>query len=253
LLWAADERNWNRLFRDAVNEQRAALGLLPVRSVPRHVSTDHPWLAADPVLAPAASAPRLRVMQTGAWMLSDPAALPDQLDQFLADGEPPIYFGFGSMQAAAGTGRALVEAARILGRRAVISRGWGGLSSTDAATDAAADCIAIGDVSHEKLFARVAAIVHHGGAGTTTAAARAGKPQVVIPHLYDQYYWAHRVRSLGIGSIGPAAARLSAEVLADALREALRPQVAAPAHALAGRIELHGARIAAQRLIERFV
>jgi UDP:flavonoid glycosyltransferase YjiC (YdhE family) len=66
---------------------------------------------------------------------------------------------------------------------------------------AGTDCISIGDVNYEKLFPRVAAVTHHGGAGTTTAAVRAGRTQVVVPHLYDQYYWARRVQKLGVGRL----------------------------------------------------
>ena len=113
----------------------------------------------------------------------------------------------------------LIAAARAVGRRAVISHGWGNLD----VIDRGADCIAIGDVDHAKLFPRVAAVVHHGGAGTTTAAASAGAPQLVVPHLYDQHYWANRVRRLGIGVAGPLAARLTTDALVAALRRCLQP------------------------------
>jgi len=53
---------------------------------------------------------------------------------------------------------------------------------------------------HHVLFRRVAAVVHHGGAGTTHTAARAGVPQIVVPHLADQYYWAYRVHHLGLAA-----------------------------------------------------
>ena len=80
----------------------------------------------------------------------------------------------------------MIQAARALGRRAIVSRGWADLSLVDDEPD----CLAIGEVNLQALFTRVAAVVHHGGAGTTTAAALAGAPQVVIPQHYDQHYWA---------------------------------------------------------------
>jgi vancomycin aglycone glucosyltransferase len=247
-LWMRDERSWNLFFRAAVNEQRSALGLPGIGSVPRYVSTDRPWLAADPVLGPAASAAGLEVLQTGAWLLGDPSPLPTALERFLEDGEPPTYFGFGSMQAAAATSRTLIEAARSLGRRAIISQGWGQLDLIDSGVD----CISIADVNHTLLFASVGAIVHHGGAGTTTAAARAGKPQIVVPHMYDQFYWAKRVERLGVGVPGPSAARLDVAALARALRAADHPEMAERARSLASRIELHGADKAAERLSREF-
>jgi vancomycin aglycone glucosyltransferase len=249
LLWKLDERSWDAFFLETLNEQRKALGLAPVRHVPGHVSTDRPWLAADPTLGPAARYPsNLNVTQTGAWLLDDASPLPGAVEEFLAAGEPPIYFGFGSMVTSADAAPVLIEAARALGRRSIVLRGWGELG-TDEDGD---DCLFVGDINHERLFGRVAAIVHHGGAGTTVAAARSGNPQVVVPHHYDQYYWARRVAQLGIGVPGPRAGKLSAGALADAVRKCLRPEVISAAQSLAFRIELYGARNAAERLIEEF-
>jgi vancomycin aglycone glucosyltransferase len=245
-LWALEEQKFNARFRDPLNEQRAALGLPPVENAARHALTDHPWLAADPVLGPAGAPIAMRITQTGAWFLADPAPLPDEVEAFLAAGDPPLYFGFGSMRVASGTGQAAVAAARALGYRAILAQGWGHLD----AGAAGADCLTIGAVDHAKLFPRVAAVAHHGGAGTTTAAARAGKPQVVVPHLYDQYYWGRRVRDLGIGHAGLTPADLTGPALAGALETCLQPETTARARALAGHIASHGARAAAERLAE---
>jgi vancomycin aglycone glucosyltransferase len=249
LLWKLDERSWDNFFLEAVNAERQALGLTRIQHVRDYVSTDQPWLAADPVLGPPASySPALRVMQTGAWLLTDPTPLPDAVETFLAAGEAPVYFGFGSMAASAHAGPLLVETARALGRRAIISQGWAELNPNDDR----GDCIGIGDINHERLFSRVAAIVHHGGAGTTVAAARSGKPQVAVPHNYDQYYWSQRVAKLGIGVRGPQAKDLTAGGLIKALRECLKPEVASTAQAVATRVELNGARHAAERLAREF-
>lgn len=248
LLWMRDERTWNPLFRGALNEERAKSGLAPVSSVPRHIFTERPWLAADPVLAPAAAAGGLRIVQTGAWFLQDSAALPDELEHFLAGGPPPVYLGFGSMRAEEQAGRVLLEAARGLGLRTIISQGWAGLSVGEAGSD----CIVIGDVNHERLFSRVAVIVHHGGSGTTTAAARAGKAQAIVPHNYDQFYWAHRVQELGVGVSGFARGGMSVGGMRRALRECLRPEMPERARSLSSRVELHGARMAAERLVSEF-
>lgn len=244
-LWLADAQLFDAAFGAALNEQRAALGLSPVAQVARHITTEHPWLAADPVLAPAGTPIEMRIWQTGAWVLTDPTPLTEELERFLAAGDPPLYFGFGSMRAAAQTSQLLIKTARALGRRAILLRGWGNLDAVDVGND----IIAIGDVNHERLLPRVAAVVHHGGAGTTTAAARAGRPQVIVPHMYDQFYWAQRVAALGIGVASPVTAELTVDGLADALDACLQPELAARAETLAGRMERHGARIAAERLI----
>jgi vancomycin aglycone glucosyltransferase len=122
----------------------------------------------------------MEVVQTGAWMISEETKLPEEVEEFLADGEPPVYLGFGSMRASDQTGRVLIEAARALGLRSILSQGWAGLMPSDPKD--ADDCLSIGDLNHAKLFPRVAAIIHHGGTGTMQTAARAGTAQVIIPH-----------------------------------------------------------------------
>jgi vancomycin aglycone glucosyltransferase len=245
-LWQEDAQSFNRMFGEALNAQREGLGLASVQSVSQHITTDHPWLAADPVLGPAGTPVNMRITQTGAWLLSDPAPLPEPLEAFLQAGEPPIYFGFGSMRAADTTGERLIAAARALGYRSLLSQGWANLRGDGA------DCFSIGSIDHQKLFPRVAAVVHHGGAGTTTTTARAGTPQVIIPHNYDQFYWAHRVTLLGVGASMPNMTAWNVDSLTEALRACLKPEVAANAAALAARVELHGAQIAADQLLTAF-
>jgi len=247
-LWKENEESFNERFGATLNEERAKIGLGPVTSVQRHMFTDRPWLAADPVLAPAFPEAGMEVVQTGAWMLSEGAPLPEELENFLAAGAPPIYLGFGSMQASEQTGRVLIKAARTRGLRSILSQGWAGLTPSDTGSD----CLSIGDVDHQKLFPRVAAIVHHGGAGTTTTAARAGRAQVISPHNYDQFYWAHRAQQLGVGVSGPLRDDLTVDALVQALRECLRPEVTRRASEVADHMELHGARIAAERLTNEF-
>jgi vancomycin aglycone glucosyltransferase len=253
-LWKEDEESFDRRFGAVLNEERAQIGQDLVTNVQRYMFTDRPWLAADPVLAPLRSVPLtgMEVVQTGAWMISEetplPTALPSEVEEFLADGEPPIYLGFGSMRASEQTGHVLIEAARALRLRSILSQGWAGLTPSDTGND----CLSIGDVNHAKLFPRVAAVVHHGGAGTTQTAARACAPQVIIPHNYDQFYWAYRVGQLGAGVSGPLRDDLTVDNLVQALRECLRPEVTTRAQELAEHMELHGARIAAERLTDEF-
>ena len=246
-LWKDNEREFDK-FAAVLNEERTKAGLDAVTNVQRHMFTDRPWLAADPILAPAFPLTGMDVVQTGAWMLSDETPLPDELEKFLASGEPPIYLGFGSMRAADQTGHVLIEATRSLGLRSILSQGWAGLTPNEAGDDV----LSLPDVNHGALFPRVAAIVHHGGAGTIHAAARAGTPQVTIPHNYDQFYWAHRVQELGVGVSGPLRDDINVENVAYALREALQPNVKTRAQEVAGRIEPNGARLAAERLVSEF-
>ncbi|HEY3710984.1 MAG TPA: glycosyltransferase [Amycolatopsis sp.] len=240
-LWSREIERRNATWRTALNEQRAAAGLGPVDDVLGHILTDRPLLAADPALAPWLRPSDVDVVQTGAWILPDRRPLPAEVEDFLADGEPPVYFGFGSMRSPRELGRAAVEAARALGRRAIVLRGWAGLSLPDDGPD----CLAVTELNLQTLFPRFAAVVHHGGAGTTTTAGRGGAPQVVVPHHYDQDYFAHRVQDLGIG-VAHAGAEPGADSLATALKQVLQSDVEGRARSFAAEVRTDGARVAAE-------
>jgi vancomycin aglycone glucosyltransferase len=245
-LWARDGRRFGETFGAALNSHRASLGLPAVDDVRSHVVTDHPWLAADPGLAPWPDADAASVLQTGAWLWEDDRPLAPELESFLDAGAPPVCFGFGSMRARPNLAREMVDAARALGHRAILSRGWADLSLEDAGPDV----LTIGEVNVRALFPRVAAVVHHGGAGTTTAAALAGAPQVVVPQIYDQHYWAERVQQLGIGA-AHAPGTPTAESLTSALSRVLGPAVVARARAFATVARTDGARVASRQLGRR--
>ena len=243
-LWARDAERFNTLLGAALNSHRASLGLSPVSDVRSYILTDRPWLAADWTLGPWPDPADEAVVQTGAWILPDERPLSAELEAFLDAGEPPIYFGFGSIRAPEDLGQVVIKSARALGHRVIVSRGWADLSLVDNEPD----CIAIGEVNQQVLFKRVAAVVHHGGAGTTTAAARAGAPQVVIPQMYDQSYWAQRVHHLGIGAAHAPGAPTT-DSLTSALQHARKPDVAARAQSIAAAVRSDGAEAAARRLV----
>jgi vancomycin aglycone glucosyltransferase len=220
--------------------------LAPVSDVRSHIFTDRPWLAADPTLAPWPEPADLDVVQTGAWISSDQRQLSLELEAFLDAGEPPVYFGFGSMRTPQDVGQAMITAVRAVGRRAIVSRGWAEVTVPDNEPD----CLAIGEENLQALFRRVAAVIHHGGAGTTTVAAQAGAPQVVVPQMYDQHYWAKRVHDLGIGTAHAPGAP-TADSLTKALSRTLQPDIVARARAFAPSVRTDGAEIAARRLIDQ--
>jgi vancomycin aglycone glucosyltransferase len=238
-------QSFNALFGEPLNQHRASLGLPPVNDVRAHFVSDHPWLAADPILAPWQQPAELQVVQTGAWIFPDARPLAPELEAFLEAGTPPVFVGFGSMRPPKDFARIAIEAIRAQGRRVLIGRGWADLALIDGADD----CFAIDEVNQQALFKRVAAVIHHGGAGTTTTATRAGVPQVVVAQFGDQPYFARRVAELGVGAAhdGPTP---TVESLSLALSTVLTSEVRERATAVAGTIRTDGAEVAAKLLIE---
>jgi vancomycin aglycone glucosyltransferase len=243
-LWAHDTKRFNDLFGPTLNAFRASIGLAPVNDVRGHIFGDRPWLAADPTLGPWPDPGDETVFQTGAWIMQDNRPLSPELETFLEAGEPPLYFGFGSIRAPQDLSQVMINTARALGRRAIVSRGWADLSLLD--NDA--DCLSIGETNLQALFTRVGAVVHHGGAGTTTAAALAGAPQVVIPQMYDQHYWGQRIQELGIGAAHARGAPTTSS-LTSALERTLQPDVSRHARSIGRVVQRDGAQIAAERVI----
>jgi sterol 3beta-glucosyltransferase len=139
---------------------------------------------------------------------------------FLDAGQPPVCIGFGSMPGRdmEAFNRLLVEAVNRSGQRAVLLSGWAGLGRPDLPEH----IFGLESAPHSWLFPRVSAVVHHGGAGSTAASLRAGKPTVIIPHLADQPFWGKRVELLGAGPKAIPRPKLTAARLADAIRQAVQ-------------------------------
>ena len=221
VLWSLSLAAVRAAFGGPLNRQRRLLGLPPVRDWYDHFfPRRRTILAADPEIAPPAPDSPLAHPPVGAFHLEDQRPLAPELERFLASGPAPVYAGFGSMPDAdaAGTTQIFLDAARSAGVRLVLSRGWAGHGAGVPAGDGA---LVIGPTSHALLFPRVAAIVHHGGAGTTAAATRAGRPQILVPHVFDQFLWGRRVLEARLGPAPISRHRLAAKSLGGALQAAL--------------------------------
>ncbi|MFC5031898.1 glycosyltransferase [Streptomyces sp. DSM 41987] len=229
----------DHLFAPTVRTLRRQLGL-PARSAlaQRRHDVRQLWpvlhgFSPSVVPRPADWPPGMRV--AGYWW---PSPAPDwhpspQLADFLRAGPPPVYVGFGSLVVAdaARLGNIVTTALRSAGLRAVVQPGWTGLKVTGD------DVLTVDEVPHHWLFPRMAAVVHHAGAGTTAAGLRAGVPAVPVPAQMDAPFWAARLTRLGV-SPGPVPLRdLSADRLTAALRQATdTPAFRGRAQALATRI-----------------
>ncbi|MGL0788328.1 glycosyltransferase [Xanthomonas translucens] len=231
-----------RVMRPAINQcVRAQLGLRPYRWYGPYFYRDSAQVRvlygfSTQVLPRPSDWPE-SAQVCGYWMLQEPQWQPPAaLQAFLDAGPAPVYIGFGSMvsadpQAFAAT---LVEAVRRSGRRAVLASGWGALDAAHAHADA--QIFHLRQAPHAWLFPRMAAIVHHGGAGTTGAAAAAGVPSVVVPFYGDQPFWAHCLALQGVAPPALACAGLQAQTLAAALDQAAQPAMVQAAAHLGARI-----------------
>jgi UDP:flavonoid glycosyltransferase YjiC (YdhE family) len=177
----------------------------------------------SPFVLPISEDLPAHVTVTGYWFLDPyPGWQPDPaLIEFLKLSPRPIYIGFGSMGNPAKnqiTGNIILKALAETGQRAILSTGWSGLGSNQPMPK---NIYLIKNTPHRWLFPQMAAIVHHGGAGTTGAALSAGVPSLIIPHFGDQYYWGRCVAELGVGPEPIVRKKLSVERLAAALSTAL--------------------------------
>jgi len=238
-------QGWHTLVHTPINAHRASIGLPPLTDTRQFLFTDRPWLAADPTLSPIEGAGDDIVERTGAWLLPDTRPLATALTAFLEAGAPPVYVGFGSMRVRKDSARIAIEALRAQRYRVLIARGWADLGLIDDDED----CFVTGEVNQQSLFGRVAAVVHHGGAGTTVTAARAGAPQVIVPQAADQPHWAKRVVELGIGAAHEGHMP-TVDTLSAALKVALAPATSSRAAAVAREIRTDGASMAARLILE---
>ncbi|KAB8140321.1 glycosyltransferase family 1 protein [Chloroflexia bacterium SDU3-3] len=249
-----------QLFRASTNRQRTqVLGLPPfaMRNPVRHLR-EHGLLrlyAYSPHVVPRPDDWPAHHHVTGYWFLPPPAGWqpPPELAAFLDAGPPPVYIGFGSMlgKDPKKTTALVTEALARSGQRGVLAGGWGALGEGAQPT---AHLFLVDSIPHHWLFPHMAAIVHHGGAGTTGAALRGGVPSIVVPFSFDQPFWGQRVASLGVGPQPIPRAKLTVRNLADAIEQAVHDaQMRERAAQLGARIQAENGTAQAIALIDQAI
>lgn len=161
---------------------------------------------------------------TGYWFVdeTDDWQPPTALLDFLQSGSSPVYIGFGSMSTRnpEQTADLVIQALALANQRAVLLSGWSGLQKNNIPES----IFMIDSIPHSWLFPRVSAVIHHGGASTVAAGLRAGVPSIVIPFFGDQPFWGQRIAELGVGTKPIPRKKLTAEKLANAIREVIANQ-----------------------------
>jgi UDP:flavonoid glycosyltransferase YjiC (YdhE family) len=221
--WVAGETLW-QLMRTTLNRARREVLGLPPLPLPGPIAA---MLRPEPrlygfsprvVLYPPDWGPHHHI--TGYWFLDETDYQPPvDLADFLHAGPPPVYVGFGSSsdRDADEVTRMVLQALESTGQRGVLATGWGALERVSRSER----IFPVGSVPHAWLFPRMAAVIHHGGAGTTGAALRSGVPSLVVPFTSDQPFWGRRTFDLGVGPPSILRKELTAERLADAIRTSL--------------------------------
>jgi UDP:flavonoid glycosyltransferase YjiC (YdhE family) len=194
------------------------------------------------------------VRVTGYWWPARPTEWepPADLLDFLDAGPAPVFVGFGSMTGSPATSatdrltEVVAAAVARAGVRAVVQQGWAGLAPLGD------DILLVGEMPHDWLFPRVAAVVHHAGAGTTGAGLRAGVPAVAVPVLLDQPFWAARLHGLGVAPPPLPQHDLTADALADAIRSCLdEPGYRRRAAELGSRVRAEDGTAAVLRVVDQ--
>jgi UDP:flavonoid glycosyltransferase YjiC (YdhE family) len=206
-----------------ININRRKIGLAPLNSAWEHILGKDVIIASDEEIGGAPPDSAISCVQTGYMHLVQPSRQLAELDAFISAGPPPVYSGFGSMpkQDQANIAPIIVKAARHNGLRVVIAKFWAEPSEFSGSEDV----FFIQKYPHLDLFPRMAAIIHHGGAGTTATTARSGVPQIIVPHILDQYYWGNQIHKSGLGPKPIWRRKLTAEKLAQAIKESVTSQV----------------------------
>lgn len=219
-LWRVINGLTGRLIRKHINAMRRRLGLEPMPDTGSYFTRQsHTILAINSTLAPPCPSwtGRYDFSYAGYCYGTVEGDLDPELMRFLRRGPPPIYLGFGSVIVKNPddfTSR-ILEAVEMARCRLVLGVGWTGLGGKRLPDHV----FPVRDTNHAVLFPRCAGVAHHGGCGTTHTAARAGVPQFIMPQIADQFYWGHRVHSLGLGPAPAAPHRITAKRLAQAFSE----------------------------------
>jgi sterol 3beta-glucosyltransferase len=200
-MWAIGDLAMTTVLFPKAKALRREQGLPPIRSLQQELFTSRQLtlVAASPVLCPRPADWGPHIQMSGFLNIpqEEGDTLSEDLRAFLAAGPSPVYMTFGTcMQFAMQQNmRLFVDAAKLSGQRAII-QGDGGVLGLESSVDV----LFVGRMPHAKVFPHCAAVVHHGGAGTTQAALLAGCPSVVVAHAYDQHDWAKRLHRAGVGA-----------------------------------------------------
>lgn len=229
MIWKGLGAGLDSMSKKTVNSWRVEHGLAAVKSLTPHMTSVYLTLYSfSSELAPPHPGWDTETYSYCGYCFEDDEEehLSSDLQEFLSAGKPPIYFGFGSVSVPDPDGltRMVLEAAGEADCRLIIARGWTGLGDEKVLAEKPLlgrpeKVFVCDEVSHSRLFPSLAGVCHHGGAGTTHRAARAGVPQFIMPVFVDQHFWGDRIHRSGAGPRAKAPGKLDVDSLVEIFRE----------------------------------
>ncbi len=219
MYWAYADFIFGLPTKGTINKVRKKIGLKPIKSLMDYYTNDA-ILATDEEIGKVDSSVKTRHMQVGYFHLDDEGELDKDLLDFIEAGSKPIYIGFGSMpdREPEKLNQIFNEILGCKDYRFIISKGWSNMLD-----NAKGENIKVVDyVPHSKLFPKMAAIIHHGGAGTVHTAAMSGVPQIIVGYLAEHLYWGVKLHDLKMGAKHISRTQLTAENLLAAIRETMQ-------------------------------
>ena len=173
----------------------------------------------------------------------------NDLKDFLDTGKPPVCVSFGSMvnKNADRVDAVVRDALKQTNNRGIILSGWGSVRH-----ESTSDLLYLESASHDWLLPKCKMLIHHGGAGTTSAGLRAGIPQIVVPFMADQPFWGNRVYAIGVAPKPIRVSQFSVEMVVRSIAEAESKTIAECAHATSQCIRDEDGVLNAVMLIESY-
>jgi len=216
LMFGFGRRIVNLTLRGFINKKRVKSGIPPIRDAWQHWLGEEVIVASDKELSEAREGVAFPFTQTAFMLLPSKDGLPEQVENFLQAGEPPVYIGFGSnpISDPEKYSQIFKEVHDATGQRLIISKGWAELPEIGEN-----DVLYVDDMPFEFLFPRLAAVVHHGGTGTMAAIARAGIPQAAFPFMGDQFANRDQISKIKLGPDTCDFKKMTAEAVSSAIRE----------------------------------
>ena len=218
MMFSFGKRMMNIAMKGFINKFRREYGLPPISDLWSHWMGENVIIACDSEISPVREGVAYKNTQTASMMMRSAKTLSPEIEEFINQGKPPVYIGFGSnpIKGVENYNSLFEKVNKATGQRLLISKGWAGLPDNSNSAIMYAD-----DMPFDLLFPKVAAVIYHGGAGTMAAVSRAGIPQAAFPFMADQFDNRKNIVRLGLGPDTCDFKKITADSISEAIMQCL--------------------------------